>query len=178
MKCPNNHELAQRIKIGTVKIDRCSECRGLWFNRDELRLAKDSQEEETRWFDIDLWKNEKDFKSASSHKFCPVCQAPFYNIQYGNSGICVEVCKNCLGLWLEEGEFRKIVDFVQKESAYTLLNNYIRSLIKEGKEIFTGPEDLKSEIGDFLMVLKLLQFKLASGHPALTRVLTSLPFTK
>ena len=42
MKCPNcKKELSEKIKIGDVKIDHCDKCGGLWFEKDELRLAKD-----------------------------------------------------------------------------------------------------------------------------------------
>ncbi len=178
MKCANNHELSQEIKIGKVKVDRCAECGGLWFNRDELRQAKDPQDDYAQWFDIDLWHNEETFNLQQSPRLCPVCQVPFYNIQYGDSGVRIDACKKCEGVWLDKDEFKNIIDFVEKRSAYDLLNNYVKSLIEEGKEIFTGPESLKSEISDFFIVLKLLQFKLVFGKPLLTNLLMNLPLTK
>ncbi len=138
MKCANNHELTQEIKIGEVKINRCPECEGLWFNRDELRRAKNSQDEYAKWFDIDLWHNEESFNLQQSPRLCPVCDIPFYNVQYGDSGVRIDVCKKCLGIWLDKNEYKNIISFVQKRSAYNLLNNYTKSLIEAGKEIFIG----------------------------------------
>ena len=83
-----------------------------------------------------------------------------------------------MGIWLDKNEFSNIIQFIERKSAYSLLYNYLQSLLKEGKEIFTGPESLKSEIADFLLVLKLLQFKLVFGKPKLTEVLLNLPLGK
>lgn len=180
MKCPNNHELNQEIKIGNVALDRCETCEGLWFDRDELRQAKDSQDESgsTQWFDIEISYDEKNSPVRQDSKPCPSCHVPLYNIRYGDSEIHVDACKSCEGIWLEKDGFNTILDFVQRKSADALLNTYLQSLLKEGKEIFTGPESLRSEIKDFVIVLKLMQFKLVFGNPTLTAILMSLPFTK
>ena len=84
MKCPNcKKELSEKIKIGDVKIDRCAECGGLWFEKDELRLAKDKKAPEARWMDVeikdksinwlqfDLWKDKVKFKIKKGIKYCP-----------------------------------------------------------------------------------------------------------
>lgn len=178
MRCANNHTLSQEIKIGEVKVDRCSECGGLWFDRDELRLAKDSHDEYTQWFDIDLWDSEENFRIKESPRLCPTCSVPLYNTEYGNSVVRIDMCRKCQGIWLDRDEFKNILEFIQGKSADNLLHDYMRTLLQEGKEIFTGPESLKSEINDFLIVLKLIQFKLVYGNPALTTVIMNLPFTR
>ena len=178
MKCPNNHESWQELKIGSTKVDRCFECEGLWFDQDELRLAKDSEDNYLKWFDFDLWSREKEFQTQPSSRLCPKDQTPMYKVNYQGSVIEIDTCKQCLGIWLDKDEFKNIIEFLKGRSSYDLLNNYTKALLEEGKEIFTGPENLRSEIGDFLIVLQLLKFKLAFGNPKLTQVLMNLPFTK
>ena len=177
MKCPNGHDKMQEIKIGNVKIDHCSQCEGMWFEKDELRLAKDSQDEYAEWFDIDLWKNEDSFKSAPSSGTCPVCEIPLHTIDYGDSGIKIDACNKCHGIWLDKNEFSHIIEFIKLKYPYELVYNYVKTLVEEGKEIFTGPESLKSEINDFLIVLKLLQFKIFAT-PMLMQIILNLPLTK
>jgi len=177
MKCPNNHTSFQEMKIGNVKVDRCSECKGIWFNKDELRQAKDSQDEYAKWFDFDLWDNEKNFKPTQSLRLCPIDQIPMFKIKYEGSTVEINVCKKCFGVWLDKDELKNIVEFVKGRSAYDLLHNYTKSVIEEGKEIFTGPEGLKSEVSDFLMIIKLFQFKVFA-NPALIQFLADLPLTK
>lgn len=177
MKCPNSHESFEEIKIGNVKVDRCSLCEGLWFNQDELRQAKDSQEEYAPWFDFDLWNDEKNFKPTPSLKYCPTDQIPMFKVNYEGSIIEIDACKKCLGIWLDKNEFKNIVEFIKGRLAYDLIHNYTKSLIEEGKEIFTGPESFKSEVSDFLMVIKLLQFKVFA-NPALAQALLNLPLAR
>src|SRR3990167_330823 len=113
MKCPNNHTSFQEMKIGNVKVDRCSECNGIWFNKDELRQAKDSQDEYAKWFDFDLWDNEKNFKPTQSLRLCPIDQIPMFKIKYEGSTVEINVCKKCFGVWLDKDELKNIVEFVK-----------------------------------------------------------------
>ena len=108
---------------------------------------------------------------------CPVDHVPMFKIKYKDSTVEIDACKKCLGVWLDKDEFKNIVEFVKGRSAYDLLHNYTKSVIEEGKEIFTGPESLKSEVSDFLMIVKLFQFKVFANS-ALTQFLMGLPFTK
>lgn len=178
MRCPNGHDSRQTITLGDTSLDRCAECGGLWFEQDGLRRVKDSADDMLRWYDIDLWNNQENFSVKSNEKRCPKCDIPLFEILYGNSDIRIDACKTCEGVWLDTDELARIITFVRGKSADTILHSYLASLFEEGKEVFTGPESLKSEAQDFLLVLKLLQFKLVIGNPGLTAVLMSLPFTR
>jgi len=192
MNCPSckTKKLSEKIKVGDVIIDRCSFCTGLWFERDELRLAKDKKLKDARWMDIeikdkslnwiefDLWKDESKFKSEKDIRLCPHCETSLYKINYGDSGVEIDVCGVCKGIWLEKSEFKKIIKHVKDRADYEVLNNYMKSLISETKEIFIGPESIKSEIIDLLTLTKLLKYKLAAQYPVLIKVLLNLPLTK
>jgi len=56
-----------------------------------------------------------------------------------------------------------------------MLDNYFKNLIKEGLEVFTGPETFKSELSDFLIVLKLLNYKFIAQHPTISKLILGLP---
>ena len=191
MKCPNcKKELSEKIKIGDVKIDRCAKCGGLWFEKDELRLAKDKKEPEARWIDIeikdkslnwfhfDLWKDKVKFKIKKAIKFCPTDEIPLYQVNYGDTSIEIDVCGICFGIWLDKGEFKKIIDYVKSKAEYEMLYNYAKNLVQETKEIFVGPESIKSEATDLLMLIKLLKYKLLVQHPELVKLIFNLPLTK
>jgi len=183
-------ELSEKIKIGDVKIDRCPKCAGLWFEKDELRLAKDKKAPEARWVDIeikdkslnwfhfDLWKDKVKFKVKKGIKFCPIDEIPLYQVNYGDTPIEVDVCGICFGIWLDKGEFKKITDYVKNKAEYEALHNYAKNLALETKEIFVGPESIKSEVTDLLVLIKLLKYKLAAQHPMLVRLISNLPLTK
>jgi Zn-finger nucleic acid-binding protein len=192
MNCPNckNKKLLEKIKIGDVTIDRCPSCKGLWFERDELRLAKDKKLKDARWVDIELedekldwshfelWKDKVKFKARKDIKFCPQCQTPLNKVSYGDSNVDIDVCAICQGVWLDQGEFKQIIKYVKDKADYEVLNNYAKNLISETKEIFTGPESIQSEVVDLLVLIKLLKYKLAVQYPTLVKIFTEMPFTK
>jgi Zn-finger nucleic acid-binding protein len=175
MNCPVcKTELKKAIFYG-VEVDYCPNCLGLWFEEDELRLAKDEKDKNLVWLDIDLWKKKDKFKIYLGERLCPACRLPLYEVYYGDSGIIVDFCSLCKGVWLDRGEFKKIIDYLRKKAGFEILNNYAKVLFQEAAEILIGSETLREEIFDFLTVLKLLNYKLAIQYPTFTKIISNLP---
>ncbi len=130
------------------------------------------------WFKFELWKNKIKFKAAKDTEFCPHCKTPLYKVNYGNSDVAIDVCGICEGIWLDRGEFKKIIKYVKNKADYEVLNNYVKNLISESKEIFIGPESILSEVADLLVLTKLLKYKLAAQYPTLIKLFLNLPLTK
>src|SRR3989344_5726028 len=106
--CPNcKTELLESILFHNVEADYCKKCLGLWFEEDELRQAKDSADMNLNWLDVDLWKEIKNFIIARDKKLCPECRLPLYEAEYGKSGIAVDLCNVCRGIWLDRGEVKR-----------------------------------------------------------------------
>lgn len=175
MLCPICKKYLDRAVLSGVEINFCPKCLGLWFEEEELRWAKDVKDRNLRWLDIDLWKDEEKFKISPGQKLCPWCRLPLYETEYGDSGIKVDVCNICKGIWLDRSEFKKIIQYLKKKADKEILNNYLKNLREEFWEIFAGPEALKEEIDDFLTILKLLNYKFAVQHPNIARIIASLP---
>ena len=175
MNCPLcKKELEKAIFYG-VEVDYCPNCLGLWFEEDELRLAKDEKDKNLNWLDIDLWKRKNKFKVYLGERLCPACRLPLYEVYYGDSRIIVDFCSLCKGIWLDRGEFKRITDYLRKKANFEILNNYAKNLFQEAAEILIGSETLREEIFDFLTVLKLLNYKLAVQYPTLTKTISGLP---
>jgi len=178
------------MRVGDVIIDRCSYCGGLWFERDELRLAKDKKAPEARWVDVELkdksidwfklelWKDKLKFRAKKGESSCPVCETPLYRVNYGDSPVKIDICGICSGVWLDKGELKEIIDYVKSRAEYEVLNNYAKNLLQETKEIFVGPDSIKSEAQDLVALVKLLKYKLAAQYPTLIKLFSSLPLTK
>lgn len=175
MKCPICKKPLSSTILCNVEVNYCPNCLGLWFEEEELRWAKDEKDKDLRWLDIDLWKDEKKFKISYGIRLCPSCRVPLYEVYYGDSRVIVDVCNLCHGIWLDRAEFKKIIGWLQKKADYEVLNNYAKNLFKELSEIFTGPETLREEILDFLTILKLLRYKFATQHPAISKIILQLP---
>ncbi len=176
MLCPlcKNQKL-EKIVFFKNEIDYCPTCLGLWFDSDELRRAKDDRDKDLNWLDIDIWSDKDKFKILLSPKSCPKCSVPMYAVNYGDSKIMIDVCNLCQGVWLDRGEFKKIVEYLKRKGHFEIINNYFRNFLKEGAEVFNGPETFGSELADFLAILKLLKHKLQTQYPAISKFISSLP---
>jgi len=173
-KCPICKISLESAILCNTEIDYCPRCFGLWFEEDELRWAKDEKDKDLNWLDIDLWKDPKKFKVSYGIRLCPSCRLPLYEVYYGDSKIIVDVCNICKGVWLDRGEFKKIIDYLKEKQKYEILNNYSENLLKQGIEIFLGPDSLKEEISDFLTVLKFLKYNLIVKHPTISKIISEL----
>ena len=193
MTCPICKKDLEKAILYNVEVDYCSKCLGLWFEEEELRWAKDEKDRNLRWLDIDLWKDKRKFKINRGIRLCPSCRLPLYEVYYpdslnrgsstpalaagrdGDSKIIVDLCNLCHGIWLDRGEFKKIIEYLKKEADWEVLNHYAKDLVEEFWEVFTGPEALREEILDFLTILKLLNYKFVVQHPILTKLISNLP---
>lgn len=175
MLCPIDKTYLDRALFYGTEINFCPSCLGIWFDEDELRLAKDDKDRNLRWLDIDLWAVEDKFKISPGRKLCPRDRLPLYEVRYGNSKVKVDVCNICKGIWLDRGEFREIINYLKERADYETLHNYLKNLKEEFWEIFAGPESFKDEVLDFLTILKLFNYKFLLQHPTISKIISSLP---
>ena len=176
MNCPicKESKLLKTL-FNNVEVDRCSKCSGLWFEQEELAQAKNNKDKNLSWVDVDLWKESTKFKISSGIRVCPSCRVPLYEIRYGDSGVIVDVCNICHGVWLDKAEFKKIIEWLKETSDYEIMHNYAKNAFKEFTDIFTGPESLRDEILDFIIILNLFGYKFAGEHSILSSALLYLP---
>ena len=175
MVCPLCKIGLEEAIFYNIGVSFCPKCLGIFFEEDELRWAKDEKDENLNWLDIDLWKEKTKFKIYRGIRLCPLCRLPLYEVYYGDSRVIVDLCNLCQGIWLDRGEFKRIMEYLKKKGSYEILNNYAKNLAKEFWEIFTGPESLKEEIEDFLTILKILNYKFTVQHPTLSGTISQLP---
>lgn len=185
MFCPNCKNInLTRADYKGIQLDYCPACFGIWFDRDELRQVKDKEDEFLRWIDIDPWNDEKKFKISKSGKICPVCGVPLYIVEYDDflarprrvsPGLKIDLCNVCHGIWLDKGEFDKIIKYLEEKVEKETLLKYFKDIGEEFLEVFVGPEKMSSEIADFLIVMKLFEYRLLSKMPAISKVIAGLP---
>ncbi|MDI6591611.1 MAG: zf-TFIIB domain-containing protein [Patescibacteria group bacterium] len=175
MLCPLCKIGLKEAILCNIGVNYCPKCLGIWFEEEELRWAKDEKDKNLNWLDIDLWKDKSKFRISKNQKLCPVCNLPLYEVNYGDSEIKVDLCNLCQGIWLDRGEFKKIIEYLKEKANYEVLNNYLKNLLKEASEVFTGPESFREEVLDFLIILKLLNYKFATQHPVIARIISQLP---
>jgi Zn-finger nucleic acid-binding protein len=171
--CKNNN--LTRVDYKGIQLDYCPSCFGIWFDRNELRQVKDKEDEFIRFVDIDPWKDEKKFKVNPSARTCPVCQVPLYTVEYDGLDVDIDLCNICHGIWLDKGESDKIIEFLKDKVKKETLLGYLKDIGEEFVEIFTGPKKVSSEIADFLIVMKLFEYRLLAKMPAISHLIAHLP---
>ncbi len=175
MRCVScGGELVGKAACG-LQIDRCDLCGGIWLNRGELDGLVSAEDEDVRWLDLDLWAEAQKVTGAVSPRECPYGHGPLATLGYGDSGVQVDVCRTCGGVWLDSGELERIVDYLQEKAESLSLSGYIRESLQEAKELVAGGEGRAAEWKDLRAVLRMLRMRLAVEHPAIAAVLRSLP---
>jgi len=175
MNCPNDNEELEKVLFHTVEVDYCPKCLGVWFDKDELRLAKDDKDEQLNWLDVDLWRDKNKFHVSRGDKHCPVDRTGLTEVKYDESKTRVDFCKMCGGIWLDRGEFKQIMNYLKNKSDYEILNNYTKNIVSELWEVFSGPETFREELSDFLTLLKLFNYKFITQYPYLKSLIEDLP---
>ena len=175
MNCPIDKEEFDKAIFYGVETDYCPKCLGIWFEEEELRIAKDIKDRNLRWLDVDLWRDKTRLKIGRGVRLCPSCRLPLYEVSYEDSKIIIDICNLCHGVWLDRGEFKKIGSYLEEKCDKEVLNNYAKNLTEEFWEVFSGPESLREELYDLLVVLKLLNYKLFTQYPNIARLISNLP---
>ena len=174
MNCPHCRIALKEKKIGSVKVNVCSQCRGSWFDKGELRQAKDQADPDLNWMDFDLWKHEDRFHVDLKPLKCPRCEVEMMAVEYDRTGVEINPCPKCRGVWLQAGEFEKIIKALEEELDTKSTSDYIKASLAEAREILTGSESIVSEWRDFLTVMRMLEYRILVENPKLNRAIDSI----
>lgn len=99
MVCPKCGAAMEAVKLGEVEVDRCTSCKGIWFDEGEDEQVK----AEARKVDI----GKPNSKGKEKVKIdCPRCKAPMISMVVLNQPhIKYESCGVCHGAFFDAGEF-------------------------------------------------------------------------
>ena len=98
------------VEIYEVIVERCKECKGLWFNRSKheyLKKLEDSGDIDTGDPEVGKIHNEE------GRILCPSCFAPMIRMVVADQPhIWYESCSKCFSVYFDAGEFK---DYVEKD---------------------------------------------------------------
>jgi hypothetical protein len=86
----------------------------------------------------------------------------------------IDYCLRCQGVWLDPGEFEKIIGALEAELVSKEVPEFISASLQEAREILSGPESVFSEWRDFLTVLRMLEYRVLSENPRVARALAAI----
>ena len=104
MECPKCGGDMEKVTYQEIKVDRCTRCKGIWFDMleaEQLKALKGSE-------DIDTGdpKLGKVFSKVEKIN-CPVCHSQMIRmVDLDQPHIWYEACTVCYGLFFDAGEFR------------------------------------------------------------------------
>ena len=177
MECPRCDDVLEAAALEGEQIDKCPSCNGLWFGQGELRVSRDAAEPDLRWLDFEIWKHMDHFRFSVLPFICPQCTIPMVAVSYGDTDVEVDCCPQCQGIWLDVGEFGKIVIALGEEVDTKSALDYAKATIEEATELITGPESRISEWLDLKTVVKLFQYRVLAERGRLGKVLKLLQQT-
>ena len=164
MRCPKCEDTELTAKrVHEVEIDECASCRGIWFDEDELRKIKDRTDEDLNWLDFDLWKHEERFRATWQDAPCPRCEQQLVAVEYAETGVVVDVCRSCKGVWLDGGELEGIVAALEEEALQMTPSEYLSAALDEARQVLVGDEGLASDWRDLVGVLRMMKYRIFSG---------------
>jgi len=106
LSCPKCDAPMRRVQFDQVEVDRCMQCGGIWFDRNELDDLRRAQGAEV----IDTGDARVGAAlDAQTHVPCPVCAVPMNRVPDEHKPhIWHERCPSCQGWFLDAGEFRDL----------------------------------------------------------------------
>ena len=174
MKCPVDGSTLEKISVDSVELEKCPECQGLWFEKAEIRQAEEAEGVDEDWVGFDLWSDHDAFGAEKSSRKCPVCEQNMATILYGHSDVKIDYCVDEHGVWLDQGEFESIIDFLQDELLSKSLPEYVSLSLDEAKEILTRDKGSIHEWKDFKTVYRLMEYRILVVNPRLRGILIGL----
>jgi Zn-finger nucleic acid-binding protein len=108
LQCPKCKAPMDQVQIEQTQIDRCTSCRGLWFDALEDQDIREADDAEA----LDAptaGPAPAPVKSKRSIFDCPRCKVPmFVMVDRMGRRIQYESCPQCHGKFLDAGEFKAL----------------------------------------------------------------------
>lgn len=173
MKCPKCDGDLRRVQLGPAFIDVCGVCKGSWYDVGELRVLKDLEAGgDYSWIDVDIWRHVDEFQSSDQRELaCPVDGGSLTSVRYGATGVTVDACKQCHGVWLDKNEYDAIVKQLEERVNTESLGEYVKDLREEFVRMFMGAESPVEGLRHLDRVIYLMQLRFGAEHPGIAAVL-------
>jgi len=109
MQCPKCNSELESVMFKEIEIERCSGCKGLWFQPDELATLRNDSWMADYILDEGKAKVGKEFDRIRDVD-CPICGVKMeQQADADQSHIIYEVCPAGHGIFLDAGEFTDLV---------------------------------------------------------------------
>lgn len=142
--CPRCNMEMKKIYVSNIELDLCQSCEGVWFDKNEIEEVLSMDEEELAASELspslqtEIAREEIPGKGGLK---CPRCENELYRYNYAiSSGILIDGCEKGCGLWVDDGEIKKIFEYYLKSQQKLdpekekLLIEQLKIIEREAKE--------------------------------------------
>jgi len=172
-KCPDHELFLETWGVYGVEFQTCPKCAGLWLHEKELRELKNKTDDgNLRWMNDEIDAIDKT-SALASKRTCPECRkCTLVSTHFGNSGITIERCDTCHGIWLDRDEFNEIVSYLEDELDHETSADMKKKVAAEVARIGADhSESTLSEILDAKSAISALINVSIFEHPKLAEFL-------
>jgi hypothetical protein len=168
--CPVDGTMLDLYSLAHVQFEGCPKCHGMWLDKDELRKLKNKiNDGQLHWLNRQVDDVEA-VSSIASSRPCPKCPSTkLRSIIFGHSGVVIDSCPNCHGVWLDRGEFDAIVLFLRDVATNATTKEISQELREDLRKVVSGqgPEGRLAEVGDAAAAVEALANTVIFDHPSL-----------
>lgn len=106
MNCPKCETIVLAAsRVRDVEVDRCPQCRGIWFDEHELQRLVGLTPSELRT----LQSKKTDESLNQKRGQCPRDGEEMLRVYSPrNDSVVIDTCVKCGGIWLDDGELTKV----------------------------------------------------------------------
>ena len=171
--CPVCGAKLDLYSLLSIEFEGCPKCHGLWLDRDELRKLKNKVGiGELHWLNSEV-DNIEQAAAIPTKRICPrKDNGQLLSVVFGKSSIVLDWCPKCHGIWLDRGEYNKIVDYLRDEAGKATVQDVEKEIAEDVKRLFKsgGPESPIAELGDIAAaVTALINFTIFE-HPTVLKM--------
>jgi len=110
MRCPRCGNSLSTVRAGSLEVDICQSCAGIWFDRFELGSVDEAQELLGEFLLHELIPRERVLVATSSRLQCPRDTDVVMMRRKFSPGqpVTIDECPACGGVWLDADELSAI----------------------------------------------------------------------
>ncbi len=114
MKCPRCGKVLRTIGYEGIQVETCDGCQGEWLDATELGHVVRTREirfdaDERRAVAAATKIKGVEIEVQGHELACPKCGGETHPLNYGgDTGIIIDKCTDCQGIWLDGGELEKV----------------------------------------------------------------------
>lgn len=152
--CPTCHSAMPQASIAGQTVERCDGCLGCWFDPSELSAAILSTDSSATRTANKSWKP---MGGSPIEIQCPKCNIKVASSVYAHdSGIPINKCSQCQGVWLQNGQLRRLINYQLGTPKLNSLANSIADEYAAANRRFRLLELVKSRVLSSIVVALIL----------------------